>query len=54
MKPSHAHLNITEQEWERMVVVFQGVLARHQVPAQETQELLAIVGSTKPDTVASR
>jgi hemoglobin len=54
MKPSHAHLNITEQEWQRMVVVFQGVLARHQVPAQETQELLAIVGSTKPDIVASR
>ena len=51
MKESHAHLNITEKEWDRMVVVFQQILARHSVPAAETAELLAIVGSTKADIV---
>jgi len=53
MKESHAHLNITEREWDRMVVLFKGVLAMHEVPAQETQELLEIVGSTKADIVIS-
>ncbi len=54
MKESHAHLNITEQEWDRMVTLFKGVLAKHKVPAKETQELLEIVGSTKADIVVSR
>jgi len=54
MKESHAHLNITEQEWERMVAVFKEVLAKHGVPAKETQELLDIVGSTKGQIVAAR
>jgi hemoglobin len=53
MKESHVHLNITEQEWARMVTLFEGVLAKHQVPAKETQELLEIVDSTKADIVAS-
>lgn len=53
MKESHAHLNITEQEWDRMVTLFKGVLAKHKVPPKETQELLAIVGSTKADIVVS-
>jgi hemoglobin len=54
MKESHAHLNITEREWDRMVVLFKKVLAKHKVPAKETQELLEIVGSTKADIVALR
>lgn len=54
MKASHAHLNITEKEWDRMVTLFKGVLAKHKVPAKETQELLEIVGSTKADIVVSR
>jgi len=54
MKESHAHMNITEQEWDRMVTLFKGVLAKHKVPAKETQELLEIVGSTKADIVISR
>ena len=54
MKESHAHLNITEQEWDRMLTLFKGVLAKHKVPAKETQELLAIVGSTKADIVVSQ
>lgn len=53
MKESHAHLNITEREWDRMVILFKEVLAKHKVPAKETQELLEIVGSTKADIVVS-
>jgi len=52
MKESHAHLNITEREWDRMVTIFKEILAKHRVPAQETQELLEIVGATKGDIVA--
>ncbi len=54
MKESHAHMNITKGEWDRMVTLFKGVLAKHKVPAKETQELLEIVGSTKADIVVSR
>jgi hemoglobin len=53
MKESHAHMNITEQEWDRMVTLFKGVLAKHKVPAKETQDLLEIVGSTKAAIVVS-
>lgn len=51
MKEAHAHLNITEKEWDRMVVIFKEILAKHNVPAAETQELLDIVDSTKADIV---
>jgi hemoglobin len=51
MKESHAHLNITEKEWDRMVALFKEVLAKHSVPAKETKELLEIIGSTKADIV---
>lgn len=54
MKESHAHLNITEQEWDRMVTLFKEVLAKHKVPAKETQELLEIIGSTKTDIVSRK
>jgi hemoglobin len=54
MKESHAHLNITEKEWDRMVTIFKEVLAKHQVPAKETQELSEIIDSTKTDIVVSR
>jgi len=54
MRESHAHLNITEREWDRMISLFKEVLATHKVPAKETQELLEIVGSTKADIVVSR
>jgi hemoglobin len=53
MKESHEHLKITEREWDRMVVIFKDILAKHHVPAKETQELLEIVGSTKADIVVS-
>lgn len=53
MKETHAHLNINEKEWARMVAIFKDVLAKHQVPAKESEELLAIIGSTKADIVMS-
>lgn len=53
MKESHVHMNITEREWDRMVVIFREILAKHNVPAKETAELVAIVGSTKADIVTS-
>lgn len=53
MKPAHAHLNITQREWDRMGALLRGVLAKHKVPAKETQELLAIVASTRADIVVS-
>jgi hemoglobin len=34
-----------------MVMLFKDVLAKHQVPEGETQELLDIVGSTQADIV---
>jgi hemoglobin len=54
MKEAHAHLNITEQEWNRMVTLFKEVLEKHKVPEKETQELLQIVGSTKADIVSGK
>ena len=51
MKSSHAHLNITAREWDRMVTIFKAVLAKHHVPPKETQELLDIVGTTRGDIV---
>lgn len=54
MKASHAHLNITEKEWDRGVTLFKQVLAKHKVPDREQQELLAIFDSTKADIVTAK
>ena len=51
MKDSHAHLNITEGEWQAMLADFQRVLNDFQVPAGEQSELIGIVESTKEDIV---
>lgn len=51
MKSSHAHLRITEPEWQQMAAIFKDVLDAHGVPAQEEKELFSIVGSTKADIV---
>ena len=53
MIETHADLGITQAEWDRMVVLFKEVLAKHNVPEAETQELLTIVGSTMGDIVTS-
>lgn len=47
MKESHAHLDITEKEWQAMRADFQKVLDRFKVPQQEQKELFAIVESTR-------
>lgn len=52
MTESHAHLNITEDEWDRMVELFVGVLEDHDVPEREQQELLQVLGSTKDQIVS--
>ena len=52
MIAAHAHLNISAVEWDRMEAIFREVLAKHRVPAQETQELIDIINSTKGDIVA--
>lgn len=51
MREAHAHLNITEDEWDRMVTLFKQVLADHDVPERESGELLEIIGTTKADIV---
>jgi len=53
MYESHAHLNISEKDWDRMLTLFKQVLAKHDVPDRETQQLLAIVQSTKDDIVTA-
>ncbi|KAA3637085.1 MAG: group 1 truncated hemoglobin [Calditrichaeota bacterium] len=51
MAESHAHLNITEAEWDRMVELVTSVFAKHNVPEAEVNELMAIVGTLKKDIV---
>jgi hemoglobin len=51
MVDSHAHLNITAEEWEAFLDDFQQTLDKFAVPAEEQAELKAIVNSTRPDIV---
>ena len=51
-KTVHAGLNITEVEWDIVWNHLVGTLDTFNVPAEEQQELLAIVGTLKPDIVA--
>ncbi len=51
MRESHAHLNITNEEWDEMIRVFEEVLHHFDVPRREQQELIAIVESTKGEIV---
>ncbi|MBI2536163.1 MAG: group 1 truncated hemoglobin, partial [Gemmatimonadetes bacterium] len=54
MKEAHAHLNITEREWQAMVADFKVTLDTSKVPAREQQELIKIVESTKAEIVVAR
>jgi hemoglobin len=54
MKAAHAHLNINDEQWQAMVAEFRATLNKFNVPAKEQGELVAIVGSTKPDIVIAR
>lgn len=51
MKESHAHLDISGKEWDRMAEIFVTVLDTFKVPKPEQEELLEIVGTTKADIV---
>jgi hemoglobin len=51
MKESHAHLNITENEWQVMKDEFKKTLDKFQVPEKEQKELFDIVEGTKKDIV---
>jgi hemoglobin len=48
---SHAHLGITEEEWQVFLGDFKASLDRFNVPAAEQAELFALVESTKKDIV---
>jgi len=54
MKESHAHLNISEREWDVMAEEFKKSLNKFKVPAAEQKELFDIVGKTKPDIVVRK
>jgi hemoglobin len=47
MKTSHTGLGITESDWNAMVGHFLATLAKFGVPKKETDELVAIVATTK-------
>ena len=51
MKDSHAHLGITEGEWEAMAADFKATLDSFGVPEDAQNELFEIVGTTKADIV---
>ena len=51
MKDSHDHLKITESEWASFCNDFHDTMAKFNVPEAESQELFAIVQSTKNDIV---
>lgn len=54
MKDSHAHLNISEKEWDVMAAEFKKSLNRFKVPAAEQTALFEMVGKTKPDIVVRK
>ena len=51
MRDSHAHLEITEFEWQSFLDDLRQTFDKFEVPATERAELLAIVESTKSDIV---
>lgn len=51
MQEAHAHLNITEKEWQAMLADFRKTLDEFKVGSREQKELIDIVESTKKDIV---
>jgi hemoglobin len=54
MHDSHAHLDITEAEWQAFLNDARACFAKFNVPAPEQGELLAIIESTKEDIVLKK
>jgi hemoglobin len=53
MTDSYAHLKITDNEWNAFLDDFQQTLDKFEVPAQEQNELKAIVNSTRTGIVVN-
>ena len=53
MRDSHAHLGITEEEWQAFLDDLKQTLEKFKVPRPEQAEIFAIVASTKSDIVVS-
>jgi hemoglobin len=53
MKEVHSGLNISEKEWDAMVVDFKATLDKFNVPTKEQSELIQLVGGLKGDIVMS-
>ena len=53
MESSHAHLSITETEWQVLLSEFKATLDKFAVPEKEQNELFAIVDSTKQSIVVA-
>jgi hemoglobin len=51
MKEAHAHLHISEKDWDRGVVLFKQVMAKHKVGEAETTEMMGLLEAVKPDIV---
>jgi hemoglobin len=51
MRESHAHLDVTEDEWQVFLGDLQACLDKFNVPEAEQREIFAIVDSTKSDIV---
>jgi len=54
MKDSHAHLNISNAEWDEMVKVFGQLLNDFEVAEKEQKELFALISPTKADIVTAK
>lgn len=54
MRDSHAHLDITEPEWQAFMQDLRDCFAKFSIPAKEQGELIAIVESTKSDIVLAK
>jgi hemoglobin len=52
LKDSHKDMKITDREWQQFVALFKATLDKFKVPLQEQQELVALMGSLKPDIVS--
>jgi hemoglobin len=54
MYDSHAHLDITEPEWQAFMQDLRDCFAKFNIPSLEQSELVAIVESTKKDIVVKK
>jgi len=53
MDDAHAGLNVSAEEWDRMVAIFAATLEAHQVPERETGELFGLLGPTRDAIVVA-